>query len=180
MAVERFEDLRPYLNRVREKLWEAVAACPPDVLGTRPAPEAWSVLEHMEHLARSEPFMVRILEDLAEDGRARGALAAPGARRAVSALDILAPQAGRKFQAPDYSRPTGEWSLPELRARIDTSRARLLAALDDLEALDTDDLVARHPFGWELNACQWVHFTGIHESLHTRHIRDVLAALAAG
>lgn len=174
MAVERFEDLRPYLARVREKVWEAAAACPPDRLRQRPAPDAWSVLEHVEHLALSEPYLVTVIEDLVRQGRAAGLSRTPDTPRTVNALPVLAPAAGQKFQAPPYAQPRGEDDLPGLRARLDASRARLLAALEAMEPLDTDRLLARHPFGWKLNAAQWAHFVGIHESLHTRHIRNIL------
>jgi len=178
MAVERFGDLAPYLAHVRAKVLEIAASRPPEVIGRRPAPERWSVLDNLEHLALTEPWLVKIVAGLAGRGRREGLRRQADQPRAVNAIPVLAHTAGQRFEAPPVARPTGGAGLAELESRLAASRADLLNCLESLEELDTDRLVQPHPlFGWPLNACQWVHFIGLHESRHARQMLETVRLL---
>lgn len=173
----QFPELRSFLSESRSRLLAAVDATRPERLGRRPLPGKWSPLEVVEHLALAEEWYVQIVTDLVSDGLSRGLRYQPGGPRSTDALAALAAQMdiSRPMQAIELSHPTGQEGLPRLLDRLQRSREALLDLLPALHEVDTDQLRYRHPtLHFELNACQWVHLSGLHDRIHARQIRQAV------
>lgn len=168
MPVESLEDVRSYNENARNKLLARVRNCPSELLNWEPATGKWSVLQHLEHMALSEPAFVRRIRVLAERARRSGALYQAGSPRTVDARPALAPLAGVPARATEDLIPSGR-PLPEILAMLTASRAEFHEALSGLAEIDTDQI--RFPFrGQEINLAQFAHLIGLHELIHERHI----------
>lgn len=176
MAVETLADVASYIEHIRRKIVARAEACEPGALTWQPAPGRWSVLGHLEHVGLAEKIFVERARELAEQARAQGRLARPGAPRLVDARAAMMPLAGTRMDAPDTMLPEGR-SLAEVKALLAQSRAGALQLLQELEELDTDQirLVFR---GIDLNVAQFMHVIGLHEIGHDRHMQANLEAWA--
>lgn len=175
------EELRTFLAESRARLLATVEAAPTELLTRRPAPERWSPLEVVEHVALAEEWFVQIVGGLVEEGRQKGLRYTAGTPRNMDALAALNEQVDlrKPMKAAEFVEPTGSASLTDLRDRLERSRQGLLDLFPALDELDTDQLKCRHltqPF--ELNAYQWAHLSGLHDRQHTRQIRQALEALS--
>lgn len=172
-----FQELQEFLAESRVRLLATVDGTAPELLVKRPAPERWSPLEVLEHLALGEEWYVKIVTVLVEEGRRKGLRYREGQPRNTDAVAALAAQIDihKPQEAPDFGHPTGSALLPVLLERLARSRQELLGLLPALAELDTDKLMFRHPtLHFELNACQWVHLSGVHDRMHSRQIRKAL------
>lgn len=179
MPVSNLADVQSFNEYARRKVLKRVESCPPELLVWRPAPDRWSILEHLEHLTYSELFLTAEARRLAAELRRRGHTAPADAPRSVDATPALAAVGAltRAFVAPEYSQPRGK-SKEEVLTMLAASRAESLAVLQELAELDTDRLTAPHLSGADFNAVQFVHFIGLHEWLHEGHMAKNAAAWA--
>lgn len=171
MGVANLEEVRSFNDYIRTKLLKRVGACPPAMVAWKPAPDKWSVAEHVDHLARSEEVYVQWLSQLAAEGRARGLTGEP---KRVDAVPPLTEVAGGPMEAPPEMEPQGR-PLAESLERLATSRAAIDQLYHQLAVLDTDQLTV--PFRTtRLNAAQVMHLVGLHELRHERHLAGLLEA----
>lgn len=171
------EALRSFLAESRARLVATVQVAAPELLTRRPAPERWSPLEVLEHVALVERWFVQIVAGLAEEGARQGLRFQEGTTRATDSIAAMATQVDihKPMQAAEFVHPTGEASLPELLEQLSRSRQDLLGLLPALDELDTNRLQFRHPTQhFLLNAYEWVHLSGVHDRLHARQIRQAL------
>lgn len=175
------QEFLAFLADSRARLLAVVEGAAPELLTRRPAPERWSALEVVEHLALTEPWFLQVASDLAEDGRRKGLWYNEGQPRSTDSVAALMQQIDvrQPLVAMESVRPTGSVALPDLLERLGRSRQGLLDLLPVLDELDTDQLRFRHPTaGFELTAYEWVHLAGAHERQHTRQIRKALEAVS--
>lgn len=165
------------LDVERDTLLERLSHIPEERRAVRPAPDRWSVADVLEHLARVERGVARLLETR---GRER-----PAAGAASSAHHLTAEHAARlrdrsaRLEAPDRVRPTGavtpEAALRQLTEAREGLRAAFLAA--DPESLD--GVTHEHPRLGVLTLRHWVLFVAHHEARHTAQIVEIGEELAA-
>ena len=152
-----------------------VRSLPVTILSRRQNPDAWSVLDNLEHLAlvedRSAQIVTRSLEKSAAmprqtlKGRIRGKLIKIAMRMPI------------KVKAPvEQIVPKGGKSLEEIEQMMRGSSARWESAIQKI----TDDHVSKqlfnHPiFGW-LTAQQTIDFLITHFERHCRQIERGLSA----
>jgi hypothetical protein len=141
----------------------------------RPAADAWSAAEIVEHLALIEGritnlfnVMLKKIESAVEPG------AQPPPMQPFS-LNEFAAQARQKFNAPDEARPRGGGTLADALAQLHASRAALNALQPRFEAVDGASATYPHPAFGPLNLYQWLAFIGAHEARHLAQIERVLA-----
>lgn len=171
MGVSNLADVRSFNDYIRTKLVKRVASCPPQMIEWRPAPNKWSVSEHVEHLARAEQIFVHWISHLAGEGQAKGLTGRP---QQVDAIPPLMALGDAPLAASGEMLPQGR-PLEESLARLEMSRAELNQLYDRLGLLDTDHLT--RPFlTMELNAAQLMHLVGLHELRHERHLANLVEA----
>lgn len=177
----RTRELLDHLAAQRTILRSAFDAVPAALRTRCPAPDRWSCVGVIEHLALAE---ARIAGALGEGlAAARAADRTPPLRDDTPVLPKLDPTAildrERTVAAREAIRPTG---LGEAEAWAALERAtvvvrELVVAAD---GLDTDAVRAPHPAFGELRFVQWIAFVGWHEARHAAQIRATAAALAGG
>jgi hypothetical protein len=136
----------------------------------KPAADAWSVAEVIEHLLMVEGRVQSLFRGLHEapEGATDGNMKPP-------AEVILAVSTDRSTQrpSPPSALPTGEAPAGELLAQFSTSRdqtVEIIAALPDLRGR-----VINHPAFGDLDGYQWVLFVGGHTQRHAAQIEEVKA-----
>lgn len=149
-------------------------------LTARPAPEAWSALEVVDHVRRVERGIARVLTGAAEAARAAGPERETSS--VIGRLDPLRISAPvRPVSAPQFAWPTGELELDELVRGLVVAREALLAAIAPLDGLALGEVRVPHALLGDFDLYQWILFASQHEQRHTRQIeraREVARAQA--
>jgi len=167
---EAFDACRPFLE-VGEPLWSA-----------RPAPDAWSIREVLEHVTLTDRYLLILVDKIAARCRKRrGSDASPGAPTA-SASDLQR-IAGREFAwtHPEHMTPTGRVERAELASRLDGDRARCLGLLDEF----ADGAGALHSIRMSvvdarLDLYGFLQVIDLHARRHVRQMERNRARLAPG
>lgn len=178
MPVATLADVTSYNAHQRKKLLSRVLDATEEQRLWRPAPNRWSLQEHLEHIALSCIRMVGDFEHRVAEAKRQGLVATHETPRAIDALSVLlaAGAIGQKRQAPAETQPAGR-ALGEIVAILDRERERALACAAELPHLDTDRVTFRYPvIDVEFNLAQFWHFQGLHEAAHVRHAEDNLSA----
>ena len=175
----RTEELLHHLDANRVVLREAVADVPPALRETRPAPDRWSVAEVLEHLARIEQQLTRLLSAKLSEAQSTGALGTesetssvvdPRVHRAV--LDRE-----RRVIAGDRVLPRGELDSGAALVALEAARAKLRDLLMSYDGVAIAAVSHPHPAFGPIDAYQWFAFVGSHEARHAAQIREVGATL---
>jgi hypothetical protein len=87
----------------------------------------------------------------------------------------LAASAGRKVEAPDMVKPTGEVSITESIERLATSEAAFDEMREELSKYDLSKHHFPHPYFGPLTAIDWLAMAGLHLYRHTGQIERMLA-----
>lgn len=160
------------------RLRAALASVPDAAWAARPAPEAWSVAEVVEHLVLVEAGIGRLLAE-----RLPAAPDDPDPAPDVMEARIRAAMANRveiRVKSPEPFVPTGRWPSPAaLREAMEATRTATLA----FARTTTLPLRARrapHPRFGPLDGVQWLVFTAAHADRHLAQLRETLAAIAPG
>jgi len=160
-----------YLRETKAKVLNETAALTPAQWRFKPAPEAWSACECIEHIALVETGMLRTVQALVDTPEAPAE-----ARAQVAGKDDLLVRMirsrKRKVQAPPVARPSLESGDPAaILARFSSVRDRTIEYLETT----SDPLRSRvHPhFILGLfDGYQWLLFLGAHTERHLEQIRE--------
>jgi len=175
------------VERDREALYESVADVGAAESDVRPAPDAWSVCEVLDHLHRVEAGIAKLLAVKVSAGRAAGRLLpapdeseeAVAAAMAAFEAHATAMTSGR-LQSPEGVCPQRGRTKDELLAALRSSRQALVAAALDGAAYDLTAMRYPHPSLGEIDLRQWLQFVGRHERRHMAQIAVVRLTLAEG
>lgn len=172
--------MRPELRRLRRvderrrALLDRAAGLEPELLVRRPAPDAWSVLEVVEHLVRVEGDVVDRV------GRA-GTLEARGRtlrNRAAFLLVMGVLRFGIPVRTPSRAMdPTGERSLEELRADWDRNHEALRAFAGSLDGASARRAIFRHPVAGPMTPGQTFRMLDVHLRRHLGQVDRILGAV---
>jgi uncharacterized damage-inducible protein DinB len=141
----------------------------------RPAENAWTIAEIVEHIAITNSGFVRIAYKLVKQAVAAGAPPLPG----LNLKHVLLTDDGQpllRFSAPDAVKPQGGQSLPDSFARIEQAHADIQGARPRLEASDCSQQTFPHPAVGQLNPYQWMIVWGEHMARHRGQIERIKAA----
>ena len=169
LTTEEITTASRHLSVTRGFLLESVGALSPAQWDFKPASDAWSAAENMEHIVLVESGIHAIIEGMNE------AFGPPpeGDRREMDAFILnQIPKRSRKGKASARACPTGRWTGPEALQQFVQYReqsARLLV---------TRRLRAHafpHPLFGPWDGYQWLLAAGSHGARHTEQIREVKA-----
>ncbi|HEV2799689.1 MAG TPA: DinB family protein [Pyrinomonadaceae bacterium] len=188
MIYQSIADIYAANDTVRRKLTERVENLSEAQQHFRPADNAWSIAEIIEHLAMLEQQMVQLIGMLlkkSESASAATATAGEGAAGGTSAsgfqpfsLDSFIDQVrDEKLTAPEQVRPSGGVSLAEGLTNLRRTRAELEGLRPRLEAASNLNAATfPHPAFGAFNSAQWLAFIGLHEGRHLQQIENLMAA----
>ena len=135
-----------------------------DEVRRRPAPERWSLGEHLEHLALTAETYVDALHAAVEHGRARGLVGTSPCRRGpIGSLAVRAmePPVRLRLRAPRIVRPRFDRSRDEVADRFGTAHDAFVAFLEQADDVDLGRVMVRSPLApllrfRALQACELV------------------------
>lgn len=162
--------LLDHFDTTRYALLADAAALEAAMLGRRPTPDAWSVLEIVEHLVRAERWVFHDLRPLDEIPERTPWFKQRLRRRIVMAV------LGSRFRVavPESTmHPTGSRSLEECRADWDTNQRWLRGIIAQLGPRGLHRHVLRHPVAGPLTVEQGVRMGQVHLERHWRQLREV-------
>src|SRR3974377_712992 len=136
------------LREGRQILLDPVAGVTEDQACRAPAPERWSILECVEHVATAESFLLRaIMHSVPKEGATEisaneAAIRANGANRS------------RRFEAPEPARPKARFrSLAEESAGFQSARDRPLRYVEGFQG-DLRARTVQHPLRGTVTGCE--------------------------
>jgi DinB superfamily len=152
-------------------LLESVAGVSEEQARMHPAADRWSVLECVEHVVLAENRMFDLLAK--ESGPA--AAVSDGSRE--ERVRFRSVDRENKFQAPEFSKPTGRFS--SLVAAVDEFR-RCRARTANYLTRCEDELRARtakHPVVGPVSCQELLIILSLHPARHAQQIREVRQSL---
>ena len=176
----RTEELLRHLDANRVVLRAAVAAVPSPLRETRPAPDRWSVAEVLEHLARVEEQLTRLLTAKLSEAHAAGTLGPePSTDPVVDArAHRIVLDRRTLVTASDRVLPRGELDSTAALAKLETARDRLRELLIAHDGLAIATVSHPHPVLGPIDGYQWFAFVGSHEARHAAQIQEAGAVLS--
>lgn len=170
-------ELADLLAQDRRALLDAWASIPPADRTRRPAPDAWSPAEVMEHLRLVEGGSARLLARRLARAREAGLGAeSSDASRLGGFARLALPDDTARLQAPEAVAPAGP--AEDAEAALAETRRALDAVLRDGDGLALGEVRATHLRFGELDLYQWLEFIALHERRHARQLERLREALA--
>jgi uncharacterized damage-inducible protein DinB len=170
--VSAAEPVTDLLARERDNLLAMFLRVPEAHRTTRPSAGAWSAMEILEHCARVEGGVAKLLAL-----RAAEPLTATAEEAAAGALTEEKVQLVRtraeKLAAPERVQPTGTLSVDAVMRQAAASRAALLGAYAATPGAVLDGAVHPHPFIGPLTLRAWVHLIAHHDARHAGQMGEV-------
>lgn len=163
------------IDETRAKLTGTVSDLSEAEQNFRPAENAWSVAELVEHVAKTEASIVPLVFRLLKNAEAEGAGSDGTINPPISLVAQHEQARTSRFQAPEMIRPEGTASVSESLAKLAESRATIRSLHSRLEAIDLSNTAFPHPAFGKLNLYQWLAFIGLHEGRHLEQIEKTLA-----
>ena len=163
------------IDETRTKLAETVSNLSENELNFRPAADAWTIAELVEHVAKTEASIVPLFFKLLKSAEAEAAPSDGTINPPISLVEHHEKARTTRFQAPEMIRPAGAASLAESLAQLSESRATIRGLRSRLEAVDLSNTAFPHPAFGKLNLYQWLAFIGLHEGRHVEQMEKNLA-----
>jgi hypothetical protein len=173
-------DVFAALDASRHALRESLAAIPSAARHERPAPDRWSPVEIVHHLALVETRFSAVV-----GGKITEALNSglgpenQGRERLPERVRTLLADRTQKRTAPDAAIPSGNLDEGSAWAAADKARAGFRAAVLSADGRALSSVVHEHPFFGPLNVYQWVELIAAHELRHVGQVRETAAQLMA-
>lgn len=148
-------------------LENAVASLDRPQWNWRCTPEAWTILECVEHVAITERFLLDLISGHATAG---DPVYRPNFEKGILRAGA---DRNRKFQAPEPVKPTGRYAT--ISAALDDLRAARAGTLQWLDA-STADLRAStvpHPVAGRVSTYECLLLLAIHPPRHAAHIHEI-------
>jgi hypothetical protein len=173
--------VRDLLAHERRALIATANAVPSHLRERRPAPDRWSVAEVIDHLARVEEGVTKLLVTRGSTAPVEAPDDAALAAAQLSAERVAGLRDRRvQFEAPERVRPGAACDYEAAMRRVAAAREALLAALGGCHP----DALARvtyvHPAIGRLTLAGWVESVAHHEARHVGQIAEIAGKLQAG
>ena len=140
----------------------------------RPAPDAWSIGEVIDHLTVAEVMTGKLTTKLTKEAAAGGAPAVfPHDITEFAALPV---PASASANAPESVWPTHGKPVSELLATLNATRERSRQSFDRLAACDPRALRFKHFRLGDLDLGQWWRLAADHDRVHLGQIREIKRA----
>lgn len=163
---KRFREIEAQRNTLLDDVAKLSHACQ----NFKPAPEAWSILQVLNHLIYAETNTVKYMNKkmLGITGvKKAGAMAS--VRSVVLNAFLRSPL---KFKAPKAALPVMEdvYVFDNLRKQWNDVRAQFSKILDRIGTADAEKLVFKHPISGKFNIYQTMSFLEEHIEHHKKQI----------
>lgn len=139
----------------------------------KPSPEAWSILQVVNHLLFSETNVVKYMQKKMQ-GIATVEKAGVRAKARSIMLNTFL-KSPLKFKAPKAAMPVQEevYVFENLRRQWDETRSGFAKVLDQLNPADAEKLIFKHPISGKFNIYQTMSFLQEHIAHHIRQIQRI-------
>jgi hypothetical protein len=164
------------ISGAHDRLYSCVAEVTAEQENFRPAADAWTVGEIVEHLGIVSGQFLRLTHKLLAQAEAQGAQASADLRIGPVSLARVADRWQEKFTAPESAQPRGSLRIAESVAHIRQAHEGLTALRPRLEAADLSQVSLPHPAFGPLNLYEWLVLIGEHEDRHLGQIQAVKAS----
>lgn len=164
-------ELLAYMAETRSRLVETAVQINPAFASIRPRDGAWSAAENLNHLAKVEAGVARMVEKSVAWARSQGVGPSQSGESFMASLDsfsVIEPP--KPATAPEMVAPVEDAALEDSLESLHRSRERLLAALNSSADLDLSAVTRPLLERGELNMYQWALFVAQHEERHRRQI----------
>jgi hypothetical protein len=160
------------LTRSRQALLDAVDGVSENQAKWKPAPDRWSILEYVEHLAVSDDGLIALIRrSLASPARPETEEQRRERENKIRATPI--PRGANR--APEMLRPGGRFdSLPKAVAAFLDARARTIEFAQSTQE-DLRSHFSEHTVLGPMDGYQWLVGNARHAETHAGHIREVRA-----
>jgi len=169
LTTEEITTASRHLSVTRGFLLESVGRLSPAQWDFKPASDAWSAAENMEHIVLVERGILEIVEGMNEGS---GPLLEGDRREMDEFILNEIPKRSRKGKTAERLYPAGRWSGPEALQQFLQYREQ------STRLLLTRQLRAHafpHPLFGPLDGYQWLLAAASHGARHTEQIREVKA-----
>lgn len=171
MTATEKQEMLLHLTAGGKALMEALNHLPEEHAATRPAPDRWSVLEVLEHLALVEENLFRQVLS------AQDAVEPVGSSVREQKIRARATDRSRHVDAPATAVPTGRFATVNAATRAFViSRERTLRFVDAYTG-DLRAKVANHPVIGPVNCYEMLLMMGAHPLRHALQIAEIRAAV---
>lgn len=162
------------LHAGRDALDEALAGVTEPMAARKPAPDRWSILECVEHVAVVERLLLSRLTS------AVPAESPCGNRTREAMIAARGADRSRQIASPEAARPCNRFaSLREASAAFDSARAETLRFLDAFNG-DPRLFVTDHPvIPGPVNCYEILLLSSVHPARHAKQIAEARSSLAA-
>jgi hypothetical protein len=167
------------LDRERAAFLAQVERVPPARQGEHLAPGRWSVAEIVEHVARIDVGVSRILA-------ARGAEPLTATAEQLAAARLTPERVARvrsraeRFQAPERVQPTGTLSPAAALEHLSSARTAVKAAYLAADPAVLDGAIHPHPVIGPVTLRGWIELAAHHDARHAKQIAELADELVAG
>jgi hypothetical protein len=178
-AAPSTEALLALLDRERSAFLAQVARVPRARQAEHPAPGRWSVAEIVEHVARIDVGVSRILA-------VRGAEPLTATPDQLAAARLTPEKIARvrsrteRFDAPERVRPTGTLSPETALEHLGSARVALTSAYLAADGAALDGAIHPHPVIGPLTLRGWVELAAHHDARHAAQIAELADEWAVG
>lgn len=168
------------IERERVQLFESVNDLSPQQINFRPATDAWTIAENLDHLHLSEREIVKliklsVMKAAKLDAPVRGENASED--EWLTSLDRFRIETvTRKLKALERTTPRAGLTKDEVLESLRSSRAELIEAARAAASFDLARISYPHPFLGDFNLYQWVRFIGKHDLRHLNQIEAIKQA----
>ena len=166
------------LDHERANLMAQFERVPVARRAVRASEGAWSAVEIVEHVARVEAGVVKMI---AKGGEMPRTATAAEIASAQMTPERIAAVRGRdvKLSAPERVHPTGTLSRGMAIDHLAAARAGLRAAVDAADPAVLDGILFPHPFIGPLTLRAWVALVAHHDARHAEQLAEVADHLFA-
>jgi len=174
----RAREVFDYLVTARVHLADAVRATPEGGREVRVEPDRWSVAEVLEHVARVNQSIARLITKRVVEGRAAGLGPDAETTSILWTLDVARVLDRReRAEAAEPLRPAERLSAESAWQAVERADAALQDAVVAADGLALGTISHPHRLLGPLNLYQWVAFAAAHEFRHAAQIRDTSMTL---
>jgi hypothetical protein len=168
-------EIYSWLDKTRNKVVETVSILNEEQAGFRPSEDKWSASLLVEHLAKTEANLVRVVGKLLGKAEAENVPSDGNINPPFSFAEIAERWQGMRFEAPAFIVPEGATDIAESLKLLAESRRALAKLRPRIEAVNGSNAKYPHPAFGPLDLYQWLGFIGLHEMHHLRQIENLLA-----
>jgi hypothetical protein len=159
------------LDETRDALLSTLEGLSPEQLSYRPELGRWSVADNTEHIIVAERRLVRALERLLSGPPDMATRTAMGDQEVLHRTETVV----ERLKSPENVLPASRWPAPQLGREFETVR-QTTRNFANVSNGDLRRYFMPHPVFGNLDAYQWLLFTGAHSQRHMLQSKSVIAS----